>query len=156
MTQENIENIIKMRMAVYEAGIDSGIWNDINQFGASEMMDYLFPKSGHIAYYNLILEYMRKEHNMIIGGMYTLFKMPIQVEKEIMDFLKKGYLDYKIMLPDHNAYLSSMNTITTDYSLDAVNIGSFNINEIDSILRLCASHYIYSFKHGIKAFPYFE
>ena len=135
MHQENIENIIKMRLAVYKAGVDAQLWNDINQLGASEMMDYLFPKSGHIAYYNLILEYMRKEHNMIIGGMYTLFKMPIQVEKD---------------------YLDSMNTIVTDYSLDVVNIGSFDINEIDNLLRLCASHYIYSFKNGIKAFPFFE
>lgn len=51
MHQENIENIIKMRLAVYKAGVDAQLWNDINQLGASEMMDYLFPKSGHIAYY---------------------------------------------------------------------------------------------------------
>lgn len=93
MHQENIENIIKMRLAVYKAGVDAQLWNDINQLGASEMMDYLFPKSGHIAYYNLILEYMRKEHNMIIGGMYTLFKMPIQVEKDIWGIERSGFFN---------------------------------------------------------------
>ena len=133
MRQEYIENIIKMRLAVYKAGVDAQLWNDINQLGASEMMDYLFPKSGHIAYYNLILEYMRKEHNMIIGGMYTLFKMPIQVEKDIMEYLKKEKINFQEMLPDYKAYLDSMNTIVTDYSLDVVNIGSFDINEIDNL-----------------------
>lgn len=104
MHQENIENIIKMRLAVYKAGVDAQLWNDINQLGASEMMDYLFPKSGHIAYYNLILEYMRKEHNMIIGGMYTLFKMPIQVEKDIMEYLKKEKINFQEMLPDYKDF----------------------------------------------------
>ena len=31
MTQLYIEQILKMRMAVYQAGISVGIWKDINQ-----------------------------------------------------------------------------------------------------------------------------
>ena len=81
MTQLYIEQILKMRMAVYQAGISAGIWKDINQLGASDMMEYIFPKSGQIAYYNLIMEYMRKEHDVITGGAYSLYKMPVQIEK---------------------------------------------------------------------------
>ena len=29
MRQEYIENIIKMRLAVYKAGVDAQLWNDI-------------------------------------------------------------------------------------------------------------------------------
>jgi hypothetical protein len=29
MIQQNIENILKMRMAVYQAGVKAGCWTDI-------------------------------------------------------------------------------------------------------------------------------
>lgn len=31
MTQQDIENILKMRMAVYQAGVNAGCWTDIEQ-----------------------------------------------------------------------------------------------------------------------------
>lgn len=61
MTRQNIEEILKMRYSVYKAGANAGCWADIDQSGASDMMAYIFPKSGGIAYYNLVLELMRKE-----------------------------------------------------------------------------------------------
>ena len=60
MTEQNIYDIIKMRMAVYKAGVKTGFWEDVDQSGASEMMNYIFPKSGNIAYYNIVMELMRK------------------------------------------------------------------------------------------------
>lgn len=92
MTRQNIEEILKMRYSVYKAGANAGCWADIDQSGASDMMAYIFPKSGDIAYYNLVLELMRKEHNMFTGGVYSLFKMPVQVEKEIIEYLKRASL----------------------------------------------------------------
>ena len=85
MTQLYIEQILKMRMAVYQAGISVGIWKDINQLGTSDMMEYIFPKSGQIAYYNLIMEYMRKEHDVITGGAYFLYniKCPYKLKKKL-------------------------------------------------------------------------
>ena len=156
MTNKNIEDIIKMRMAVYKAGIKAGFWTDIDQSGASAMMDYLFPKSGQIAYYNLILEFMRKEHAMLTGGMYTLFKMPVQTEKEIVDYLRKEEIHLEQFATDSDEYLKSMDTIATDHSLTAVRIGAFNGNEIDSLLRLCASHYTFAFQSNVKSYPYFD
>ena len=50
MTEQNIYDIIKMRMAVYKAGVKAGFWEGVDQSGASEMMNYIFPKSGNIAY----------------------------------------------------------------------------------------------------------
>ena len=156
MLEQSIYNILKMRLAVYKAGVKADSWNDIDQSGASDMMSYIFPKSGQIAYYNLILELMRKEHSMFTGGAYSLFKMPVQVEKEIMEYLKKNPCDLTEIVEDCNVYLEQMDTIITDHSFTSVNIGSFNINEIDSLLRLCASHYRYSFQNNVKSFPYFE
>lgn len=86
MKQKNIENILKMRVAVYQAGVKADFWKDINASGATAMMEYIFPKSGQMAYYNLLMEQMKVEHKMLTGGVYSLFKLPVQVEKEIVDF----------------------------------------------------------------------
>lgn len=97
MTNNDIEGILKMRMAVYQEGIKAGFWTDLNQSGASELMDYLFPKSGQLAYYNLLMEMIKSEHVMLTGGVYFLFKMPVQMEKEIANYLKsheKGKRNY--------------------------------------------------------------
>ena len=156
MTQLYIEQILKMRMAVYQAGISVGIWKDINQLGASDMMEYIYPKSGQVAYYNLIMEYMRKEHDVITGGAYFLYKMPVQIEKEIMEYLKKNSINLLELGQAPEGYLQSMDTIPTDHCFTTVNIGSFSLSDIDSKLRLCASHYRYSFQSGVKSYPYFE
>ena len=145
-----------MRMSVYKAGIKAGFWSDIDQAGASDMMNYLFPRSGQMAYYNLILEFMRKEHNMFSGGVYSLFKMPVQAEKEVLDHLKKENIDRTFLADDEDDYLKSMDTIVTNYGFLPVNIGVFSPNEIDTILRLCASHYRYSFQNNVKSFPFFD
>lgn len=156
MTHQQIIDLYKMRMAVYKAGIKAGFWNDIDQIGASDMMNYIFPKSGQIAYYNLIMEFMRKEHTMFSGGVFSLYKMPIQVEKELLDYLKKEAVDLAHLINDEGLYLESMDTIVTNHGFFTINIGTFSPNEIDTILRLCASHYRYSFKNKVKSFPYFD
>lgn len=155
MTRQIIEEILKMRYSVYKAGTIVGCWTDMDQSGASDMMAYIFPKSGGIAYYNLVLELMRKEHNMFTGGAYSLFKMPVQVEKEIMEYLKKGEFDFSNAVDDCCAYLESKDTIITDHCFVSVNIGAFNAKDMDFILRLCASHYRYAFQNKITCYPYF-
>ena len=156
MTNNDIEGILKMRMAVYQEGIKAGFWTDLNQSGASELMDYLFPKSGQLAYYNLLMEMMKSEHGMLTGGVYFLFKMPVQVEKEIADFLKSHDVNLTSLVPNAETYLKEMDTIITDHRFDIVCVGSFAGNTLDNLLRLCASHYRHAFANNVKSFPYFE
>ena len=115
MKQEDIENILKMRVAVYQAGVKADFWKDINASGATAMMEYIFPKSGQMAYYNLLMEQMKVEHKMLTGGVYSLFKLPVQVEKEIVDFLRNHSFDFLNIGQDANAYLEEMDTIATDH-----------------------------------------
>ena len=138
MKQEEIENILKMRVAVYQAGVKADFWKDINANGATAMMDYIFPKSGQMAYYNLLMEQMKVEHKMLTGGVYSLFKLPVQVEKEIVDYLRNHSFDFLNIGQDADAYRSILT------------------NDIDNQLRLCASHYRYAFTNHVKSFPYFE
>lgn len=156
MTEQNIYDIVKMRMAVYRAGVLAGFWNDIDQNGASEMMNYIFPKSGNIAYYNLVMEFMRKAHDVFSGSVFYLYKLPAQVEKMIIDYLKKEKQDVADLGNDADAYLQSMDTIATDHCFTTVNIGSYRQDELDNLLRLCASHYRYSFQENVKSFPYMQ
>ncbi len=145
-----------MRMAVYSAGVESAFWKDINYTGASDMMAYLFPKSGQLAYYQLIMEQMRVAHSSLTGGVYFLFKMPVQIEKEISDYLRKEEIDLNTLVSNPSDYLLSMDSIPTDHSFTAVCIGAFSVQNLDSLLRLCASHYRYSFENIIQSYPYFE
>lgn len=156
MTNKDIVEILKMRMAVYAVGIQAGEWKDIDTLGASDMMDYLFPKSGKLAFYQLLMEQMRTAHDILTGGVYYLFKMPVQVEKEISEYLKKEETDIKTLVDDAEGYLASMDTIPTDHCLTPVNIGAFSMQEISNLLRLCASHYRYSFNNHLQSYPYFE
>ena len=156
MTNKDIEDILKMRMAVYQEGIKADFWSDINQAGASELMEYLFPKSGKLAYYNLLMEQMKSQHKMLTGGAYSLFKMPIQIEKDITDYLKTHEVDFSSLVADGALYLSKIDTITTDNLFDSVCIGALASSPLDSLLRLCASHYRYAFANNVKSFPYFE
>ena len=138
MTNSEIQDILKMRMSIYAAGINAGAWKDINTAGASDMMLYLFPKSGQLAYYQLMMEQMRVAHSSLTGGVYFLFKMPVQIEKEISDYLRKEEIDLNALISNPSEYLQSMDTIPTDHSFTSVCIGAFSVQNLDSLLRLCA------------------
>lgn len=145
-----------MRMAVYKAGVNAGVWKDVDSQGASEMMDYIFPKTGRMAYYNFILELMHKEHDMFPGDAFSLFNLPVQVEKEVLEYLKTEGVDLRRLVGDADAYLQAMDTIVTDHGFAPVNIGPFRMDSLDKSLRLCASHYRYSFAENVKSYPYMQ
>lgn len=156
LSNEDILSIVKMRMAVYAAGTETGAWKDIDTSGASDMMAYLFPKSGRLAYYQLVMEQMRAHHNMFTGGVYYLFKMPVQVEKEILEFLRNEEIDINSFKNNAKEYLIEMDTIPTDHTLSIVNIGTFSVQNVSILIRLCAAHYRYAFDNNIQSYPYFE
>lgn len=156
MTDNDIIEIIKMRFAVYSVGVKNGTWKDLYSSGTIEMMEYIYPKTGQLAFYQLLMEQMRMVHNTLTGGVYYLFKMPVQIEKEISEYLRKGECNIKELVPDHKEYLRAMDTIPTDHSFSCVNIGTFSIQNITNLLRLCASHYLFSFENNVPSYPFFE
>lgn len=143
-------------MAVYATGVEAGTWKNIDASGATDMMAYLFPKSGQIAYYQLKMEQMRVAHSSLTGGVYSLFKLPVQIEKEISEYLRKEDIDLNSLVTDASEYIKEMDTIPTDHSFTPINIGVFSVQNLDSLLRLCASHYKYAFENKIQSYPYFE
>lgn len=58
--------------------------------------------------------------------------MPVQIEKEIMEYLKKNSINLLESGQAPEGYLQSMDTIPTDHCFTTVNIGSFSLSDIDS------------------------
>ena len=154
MTKEEILEILKTRIAVYKAGIMSGAWNAINETEVKGLTEYLFPKSGPIAFYNLVMGFMRKAHSDIQGEVNFLFKLPVQFEKEVSDYLKKNPTDIMTLVDDAEAYLRQRDTIISDGSLIPTSVGSLRENSLDDILRLFAKQYLYAFERKLEAYPY--
>ena len=154
MTTEEIKEILKTRIAVYKAGVNSGAWNAINEAEVKGLTDYLFPKSGTIAFYNLVMGFMRKAHSDIQGEVYSLYKLPVQFEKEVSDYLKKNPTDITTIVDNAEAYLQQRDTIVSDGSIIPTSVGSLRENSLDDILRLFAKQYLYAFERNLNAYPY--
>lgn len=154
MTTEEIDNILKTRIAVYKAGVESGAWAALKEDDVKGLTNYLFPKSGSIAFYNLIIAYMVKFHSDIQGEAYYLFKLPAQLEREISEYLKKNPTDITAIVGDPNAYLQERDTIIANGNLIPTSVGSLRNNSLDDILRLFAKQYRYSFERNLAAYPY--
>lgn len=60
MKNSDIVNLLKLRFAVYKAGCDKGLWPCLEDNAAKEYMNYLFPKSSQLAFYNLMINIVQK------------------------------------------------------------------------------------------------
>ena len=154
MKTEEILEILKTRIAVYKAGVNCGAWNAINEVEVKGLTNYLFPKSGSIAFYNLVMGFMRKAHSDIKGEVYSLYKLPVQLEKEVSDYLKKNSIDITALVDGAEAYLQQRDTIISDGSLIPTSVGSLRENSLDDILRLFAKQFRYAFDRKLNAYPY--
>lgn len=158
MTEKNILDIIKLRFAVYSAGVIMHKWESLEDNGAKEMMEYIFPKSGGLAYYNLVIELMKKKHSEFIpSGEYSLFNLPVQFEEEIFSYLKTSSEEGLFSTPeDPMSYLENLSTIICTPSIDPILIGAIKDSGIESILKISAFHYLGIFKENTNSYPYFE
>ena len=123
---------------------------------AKEYMNYLFPKSSKLAFYNLMINIVQKTHeNFIPKDMYSLFKCPIQIEEEIYGYLKL-HLDEDINLDmEPLDFIRSMATVACDPRFEAINIGKLS-EDVDSSLRVMAYHYTNLFTNSYCCYPYFN
>lgn len=158
MDTKTIQTIVKMRLAVYCAGCQKGLWPSLEDNGAKDMMEYIFPKTGGIAYYNLVIETMKNKHSEYIpAGEYSLFKLPVQFEEEIFSYLKSDNEDDLFSTPeDPISYLENLSTVTCSPSLGPIFIGAIKDSGLETILKLTAFHYLGIFKDNTNSYPYFE
>lgn len=158
MEHSTIQTIVKMRLAVYSAGCANGLWPYLEDNGAKEMMEYIFPKTGNIAFYNLVIESMKNKHaEFVPSGEYSIFKLPVQFEEEILSYLKASPNDDSLTPEDKpKAYLETLSTVTCSPSLAPVFIGAIKDSGIETILKVAAFHYLSIFNDNTNSYPYFE
>lgn len=158
MDNYNLKQIVKIRLVVYRLGVEKGLWPSLDDAGAKEMMEYIFPKTGKIAFYNLVIESMKNRHaEFVPSGEYSIFKLPVQFEEEILLYLKANPDDDSLMPEDNpKQYLETLSTITCSPSLEPVFIGAIKDSGIETILKIAAFHYLSIFNDNTNSYPYFE
>jgi hypothetical protein len=151
-------NIIKLRIAVYFQGCNANQWKSIESNDASTLLEYIFPKTGRLAYYNLILEQMRTLHREYIpAGQYFLFNMPVQFEEKMLNFLKNHpEHTMKSLVADPEAFISSWTTVACDNILSPVNVGAIKDTDMELLLRVVAVYYKAAFENHSYCYPYFS
>lgn len=156
MDHTDIINLLKLRFAVYKAGCTKGLWPCLENNAAKDYMNYLFPKSSHLAFYNLMINIVQKTHEKFIPKeMYGLFKCPIQIEEELYAYLKNQLHDDMELGTEPLDFIRCMATIVCDPQFDVVYIGQLADN-IDNSLRVMAYHYVNLFTSGTNCYPYFN
>ncbi len=158
MEVSTIKNLVSLRLVVYNLGVEHNLWKSLEDNGAQEMLDYIFPKTGKIAYYNLVVETVKAAHkNYVPVGEYCLFKLPTQFEEEILSYLKANPTDFALTPQgDPILYLKDVATITCSPSFGPVFIGAIKDSGIETILKVAAFHYLNIFNDNTNSYPYFE
>lgn len=155
MTEQDIIDIISLRWAVYKLGVKGNRWSDLTASSASEYMDFLFPHTGHMAYYNLMIEIAKGKHKDVLPkGVYCLYKLPEQIEEQVMDYMKKSSSD--LSTQDAMAVVNDLATIQAGSSTTVVNIGRIDDIGLHDALRLIAYYYKLAFENDNECYPYFE
>lgn len=156
MKDNEIKLLIDLRFAVYLLGCKKGLWHSLKDNEAEYYMKIVFPKSGTLAYYNLMVNIANRKHaEKLPPDNYGLFNCPIQIEEEATNYFKKNYSEELPKIDNPIEILESLATIPTDSSFEAVYIGQLG-NDLESIVRLMAYHYLNIFKQELHSFPYFN
>lgn len=158
MNDQVLLNIIKLRFAVYYQGCMANQWKSIESNDASTLLEYIFPKTGRLAYYNLVLEQMRTFHREYIpSGQFFLFNMPVQFEEQMLNYLKNHPdLTPGTIVDDAETILASWATVACDNSLSPVNIGAIKDTDMELLLRVMAVYYKAAFENHYSCYPYFS
>lgn len=157
MNNNELISLLRLRIAVYKIGCEKGLWPCLEDKAAKDYMQYLFPKSPALAFYNLMVNIVRKKHKEYIPSeMYDLFNCPIQLEEELFYYLKT-HSDESLweFSSGPMQYIQSVATVSCDSSLNPVYIGQLSEN-IDNTVRVMAVHYNNMFTQNYNCYPYYN
>lgn len=159
MTNQNIEDLLRLRWAVYKLGSEDGAWNALEEESVTGFMNFLFPKSEHLAYYNLMINVVNNSDTMKENpiGSYSLFKFPEQLEEKILNYQKNS--PDKIFSDAQNnpmEILDGLATIVSEGTLYSSSVGTLDSIGVDDMIRILAYRYRDAFRAHFNNYPYFE
>ena len=157
MEKSELISLFRLRIAVYKVGCEKGLWPNLEDNAAKEYMQYLFPKSSNIALFNLMTNIVQKKHTEYVpADQYNLFHCPIQLDEDIMSYLKTNSDEGVWEFPEGAlAYIQSQATVECDDAMKAVYIGKLTDN-LSDMVHVIAFHYNNIFTTGCESYPYFN
>lgn len=152
-----IADLLRIRLVVFQLGeIDSWWPTNISKQGV-DFLSYSVPKTAQLASIQLAFEIAKKLHDTQINyGKYHLFRLRPTDEEKIFEYIKthKSYF----LNNDRNWLLNELNQISTDISIDtlkgAVQIGTINEIDDETVTKSFARHYYEAFKANYNTYPY--
>lgn len=158
MENQELIDLLKLRMAVYKLGAKKGLWPCLEDNAAKEYMNYLFPKSSVLAFYNLMINVVQKKHEEFVPiDMYNLFKCSIQLEEELFAFLKERLKDENLfeLQEEPKEVLDSLATVVCDQAIASIYIGQLS-DDLSIKIRVMAFHYKNVFTIDTNCYPFFN
>lgn len=155
MVKNEIEGVLKLRIAVAVLGEKNGWWNT-NFFSDSSksFLKFVFPRSKNSQFFSAF-DVVRKKIDEKVGpNHFHLFRLSINYEEQIHNMLKD--YDAEKFIPEENAK-NLLNELSESLLVEGnpgpINIG--NINELNSdLIRAFAAEYFNAFELNYESYPY--
>jgi len=134
-------------------------WWGSNFLGASSpvFLMYPYPRTMLLAQYHGVCEAALLVHDEYIGvgENYHLYRLPDSLEREVSKAVQNIDMTERLINKD-SAFeaLEQLVYSEAEKSEGPVNIGVFNDEGLELMLKVAASHYLNAFKEGYKSFPY--
>lgn len=158
MQESLICDILNLRWAVYKLGAAQGAWHLLSDEDVKGFMDFLFPKSKNIAYYNMMRNIVLCSDviKSLPLNSYNLFKFPEQIEESLLDYQKKHlHKDFASTHESPQEVLNRLATIVTDRSIISASIGSLDEIGLNNVIGILAYKYKDSFSNNLIINPFF-
>ena len=134
-------------------------WWGSNFLGASSpaFLMYPYPRTMLLAQYHGVCEAALLVHDEYIGvgENYHLYRLPDSLEREVSKAVQNIDMTERPINKD-SAFeaLEQLVYSEAEKSEGPVNIGVFNDEGLELMLKVAASHYLNAFKEDYKSFPY--
>ena len=155
MTNDNIESLTKLRIAVAVLGEEKGWWNTkfFNE-SSKTFLNFTFPRSKNVQYaaaFDAIKSIIDKK---VGPNHFHLFRLSINYEEQIHNQLLKGEFDEYLSVDKARDLLNEFSrSLSVDMAQGPKNIG--NINDIDdNLIQAFAAEYLQACDNNFETYPY--
>lgn len=155
MSNDNIDSLTKIRVAVAVLGEEKGWW-DTKFFNESSkaFLNFTFPRSKNVQYASAFDAIKSIIDTKVGPNNFHLFRLSINYEEQIHNQLIKGDFDKYLEIDNAKDILKEFsNNLVVDATQGPKNIGS--INEIDdNLIQAFAAEYLKADESSYEVHPY--
>ena len=155
MNKNIIKDLTGIRVAVGILGEKYHWWNT-NFFdkNSQSFFDYIFPKSGSAFQICACDAIQHHLDNKVGANYYHLFRLPIQFENSINNYIRSEALDIKNEEDAKTILQQISESMSVSKAPGPKNIGSIDQLEDASTAKVFAAEYLAAFQNSYETFPY--